>query len=370
MGDNEQTVTAFFESCIGASPSNMNSLPSVSIVVLCRNEKDFIADCLDSLIANDYPKDHLELLVADGMSQDGTRSIVESYLEKYSFVKLVDNPKKIPATAANQGIRVAKGDLVMIAGAHARYPRDYVSKCVAYSKSYPTADNIGGVRSTEPRDNTVIGRVIAYVSSHRFGAGTASYHRGGSSPSWVDSVWGGCYRREVFNRVGLYNEALRVGEDREFNQRLRSSGGRVLLAPEINCTYYARSDILEYCRWAFRMGFWPFYAGKLVGRSLLSPRNFVPLAFVVALVLSLGTAWFTRVGQVSLAGILCAYVLGSLVSTATLVKKERDPRYFLVTPFVFGITHVLYGMGSLYGVATPAPSSPVGISSPEIKTPV
>src|ERR1700722_4398982 len=102
----------------------MDNLPLVSIVVLCRNEKDFIVKCLDSLVANDYPKTHLEVLVADGMSQDGTRNLVESYSKKHSFVKLLDNPKKIPATAANQGIKAAKGDLIMIAGAQALYPTD------------------------------------------------------------------------------------------------------------------------------------------------------------------------------------------------------------------------------------------------------
>ncbi len=209
-------------SSLAASP--VEEVPSVSMIVLCRNEKDFIAGCLDSLVANTYPKDRLEVLVADGMSEDGTRSIVESYAEKYPFIRLIDNPKRIPATAANEGIKVATGEFVMIAGAHAIYPQEYVWRCVGYSHSYPTADNVGGVCLTVPRSNTVIGRSIAYVSSHRFGAGTASYHRGRSTPGWVDSVWGGCYRRKVFEKCGLYNEALRVGEDREFNQRLRERG--------------------------------------------------------------------------------------------------------------------------------------------------
>jgi succinoglycan biosynthesis protein ExoA len=334
----------------------MDNLPLISIVVLCRNEEDFIAKCLDSLIANDYPKDHLEVLVADGMSQDGTRNIVESYSKKHPFVKLVDNPKKIPATAANQGIKAAKGDLVMIAGAHALYPTDYVSKCVAYSLSYPAADNIGGVRSTEPRDNTILGKSIAYVSSHRFGAGTATYHRSGTSPSWVDSVWGGCYRREVFERLGLYNETLIVGEDREFNLRLRGFGGKILQVPEIKCTYYARSNFREFCRWAFRMGFWPFYANKLVEQRIVAPRNFAPLALIVSLFLSLGISLYIPVGWFLLGGILAAYLLGTVASSTRLVMRERRLRYFVVTPLIFGVTHALYAIGSIYGVLKPVPA--------------
>lgn len=328
----------------------MAGSPLVSIIVLCRNEKDFIAECLDSLLANDYPKDRFEVLVADGMSQDGTRSIVEAYSKKHSFLKLVDNPKKIPATAANQGIRVAKGDLVMIAGAHALYPSDYVSKCVAYSQAYPAADNIGGVRWTEPGNNTLIGKSIAYVSSHRFGAGTAPYHRGGTSPSWVDSVWGGCYRREVFERLGLYNEALVVGEDREFNRRLRGFGGKILQVPEINCTYYARSNLREFCRWAFRMGFWPFHADKLVKCRIVSFRNFAPLALIASLLASLGISFFSPVGWFSFFGILAAYILIAVASATNLAIRERDLRYLALAPFIFGVTHVLYGIGSIYGI--------------------
>ena len=338
----------------------MDNLPLISIVVLCRNEKDFIAECLDSLLSSDYPKDRVEVLVADGMSQDGTRDIVQSYSKKHPSVRLVDNPKKIPATAANQGIRAAKGDLVMIAGAHALYPADYVSKCVAYSQAYPMADNIGGIRWTEPRSDTFIGKAIAYVTSHRFGAGTAPYHRGGNSPTWVDSVWGGCYRKEVFERLGLYNESLVVGEDREFNRRLRGFGGKILQVPEINCTYYARSNFREFCRWAFRMGFWPFYAEKLVESRILSYRNFAPLALIASLILCLGMSFRTPLAWFSFFGILSAYVLVTVASSMDLARKERDLRYLLLTPLIFGVTHFFYGVGSIYGVLKPEPPLRIG----------
>ncbi|MGD0907292.1 MAG: glycosyltransferase family 2 protein [Candidatus Acidiferrales bacterium] len=333
----------------------MDNLPLISIVVLCRNEEGFIAECLDSLLASDYPKDRLEVLVSDGMSEDGTREIVESYSKKYPCVKLIDNPKKIPATAANQGVRAAKGELVMIAGAHARYAKDYVSKCVAYSQAYPAADNIGGVRWTEPRSHTFIGKTIAYVTSHRFGAGTAPYHRGGNSPAWVDSVWGGCYRREVFDRLGLYNESLVVGEDREFNRRLRGLGGKILQVPEIKCTYYARGNFREFCRWAFRMGFWPFYAEKLVESRILSFRNFAPLALIGSLLLCLGISFRIPLAWFSFFGILSAYLLVTVASSVDLARRERDLRYLFLTPFIFGVTHAFYGGGSIYGVFKPTP---------------
>jgi succinoglycan biosynthesis protein ExoA len=350
--------------------SSQNNLPSISIIVLCRNEKDFIAGCLDSLLANDYPRDRFEILVADGMSEDGTRSIVEFYAKQHSFLKLVDNPRKLPSSAANQGIRVAKGDLIMIAGAHAVYPKDYVSKCAIYSQNYPEAGNVGGVRETEARDKTIFGKAIAYVSSHPFGAGTAGYHRGGASPSWVESVWGGCYRREVFEKIGIYNELLVVGEDREFNRRLRNSGGRILQVPEIKCTYFARSKLFDYCRWAFRMGFWPFYAEKLTKRRLVSVRNFVPLAFVITLVLGLGASLRSPAARYSFGGVLLVYVLACLASAIALVAREKDPRYFVAAPIVFSLTHFLYGVGSAYGILKPVPPAREQLQDSEGTLPV
>jgi succinoglycan biosynthesis protein ExoA len=330
-------------------------LPRVTVIVLCRNEKDSIAECLDSLIANDYPKGRLEILVADGMSDDGTRAIVESYASRHSFVKLVDNPRKVPAAAANEGIRIAKGDLIMIAGAHAAYPNDYISKCVSYSQRYPDADNVGGVRCTKPRDKTITGKVIAYVSCHRLGAGAAAYHRTGGEPTWVQSVWGGCFRKEVFQEHGLFNEALVIGEDRDFNRRIRDSGGKILQVPEIECTYYARSELAAYCRWAFRMGFWPFHAEKLAGRRLVSFRNYVPLAFVTTLFLAFGSSLFTSAAWYFLGGLGSIYALACVGSAGSLVAREKDLKYFFLAPIVFGLTHILYGLGSAYGILKRVP---------------
>jgi cellulose synthase/poly-beta-1,6-N-acetylglucosamine synthase-like glycosyltransferase len=348
----------------------MTPLPLVSVIVMCRNEKHSIAECLDSLIANDYPKDRLELFVSDGMSEDGTRAILESYATQHSFLKMIDNPKRIPASAANEGIHVSKGDLIMIAGAHAVYPKDYISKCVAYAKKYPDADNIGGVRHTEPRTNTLIGKSIAYVSSHRLGAGTAGYHRSGKNPRWVESVWGGCYRKDVFEKLGLFNDALVVGEDREFNQRLRESGGKILQVPEITCTYYSRSKIRDYSRWAFRMGFWPFYAERVSGKKLVSLRNFIPLAFVMALVLTLGLSSRISAGWYLVATLLSVYVLAGVVSAVTLAIGQKDLRYLVFVPVIFALTHIPYGVGSACGIVKRVPPSDSQLQNSESTLPV
>jgi glycosyltransferase involved in cell wall biosynthesis len=91
----------------------MKKVPFVSIIIPCRNEKNFIANCLDSIISNDFPKDKLEVLVIDGISEDGTREIVKEYTQGYSFLMLLDNPKRIVPSALNIGVKSASGEIII-----------------------------------------------------------------------------------------------------------------------------------------------------------------------------------------------------------------------------------------------------------------
>lgn len=198
----------------------LNSVPLVTIIVPCLNEREFIGACLDSVIANDYPKDRLEILVIDGMSDDGTRAIVEEYAQRHPSIRMVDNPDKIKPRALNIGIQEARGGIIIRMDAHALYEPDYISKSVHYLEEYD-ADNVGGIRMTLPRSSSRMARAIAHAISHPFAAGNATYRTGAKEIKWVGTVFGGCYRREVFDRIGLFNEALIRGQDREFNVRLR-----------------------------------------------------------------------------------------------------------------------------------------------------
>ncbi|RLG19017.1 glycosyltransferase family 2 protein, partial [Candidatus Micrarchaeota archaeon] len=171
-----------------------NSMPRVSVIIPMRNEKKHIEKCLESLLLNDYPKDRMEILAIDGMSVDGTREIIENYARKYPFVKLVDNERKTTPCAFNLGVSASEGDFIIIMGAHAVYEKDYISKCVQYSGQYG-ADNVGGVRVALPARETAFAKAVVQAISHPFGAGDAAYITGASSPRWVDTVFGGCYKR-------------------------------------------------------------------------------------------------------------------------------------------------------------------------------
>ena len=258
----------------------------VSIIIPCRNEKEFICKCLDSVIANDYPKESLEVLVVDGRSEDGTRQIVNEYSKKHSFIKMLDNPKKITPCALNIGIKNANGEIVIRLDAHSTYQNDYISKCVKYLYEY-NADNVGGVWKIVPRSNTIVGKSIALASSNFFGGGDAYYRTGNfKEPKLVDTVFGGCYKKGIFDKIGYFNENLVRSQDMEFNLRLKKAGYKTLLVPDIIVYYYTRSTLKEVFNHRFKDGIWavvPFKYSEIVPVSI---RSLVPLIFVLSLVIT------------------------------------------------------------------------------------
>jgi len=332
---------------VGAPPTEV--WPLISVIIPCRNEQRYIRVCLDSVLASTYPKDSLEVLVVDGMSDDGTRDTLLDYASHCRFIKVLDNPQRRIPQALNIGIAHAQGEIIVRLDAHARYDVDYLAKSVAYLEKY-SADNVGGVRATEPQEETLIGKAIAFSVSSPFTAGNALFRVGSQRARWVDTVFGGCFRKELFQRIGLFNEELTRAEDREFNQRLRDAGGRILLSPDIRCTYYARSKLQEFIRWIVAGSSWVFFGGRVAGRRLLAFRNYVPLAFVLSLLVSLITACFQPWVWWVLGTIVFFYLLANIVSALPLVRKERDARYLLAAPLIFTLTHFLYAVGSVYGI--------------------
>jgi glycosyltransferase involved in cell wall biosynthesis len=328
----------------------MVSLPLVSVVVPCRNEEKYIGKCLDSIIANDYPKDRLEVLVVDGLSEDGTKKIVEKYTEQYPFVRLLENRKQITPIAFNIGIKDAKGDLIMIMSAHATCKNDYIPKCVQYSNEYG-ADNVGGIWKIIPRDNSLIGKAIVFASSHPFGVGNAYYRLSDSKePRWVDAVAYGCYKNGVFKKIGFFNENLVRGQDMEFNLRLKKTGGKILLVPDAVVYYYVRSDLESFCKHNLKNGIWAILPFKFITHMPVSWRHLVPLVFVSSLISSGILAFFSVYFSLFLLFIFISYFLTNFYFSTEIALKERDWRFLFLTPVIFALLHIGYGLGSLWGL--------------------
>jgi len=321
--------------------------PFVSVIVPCRNELAFISRCLDSIAANDYPRQSLEILVVDGMSDDGTRSAIESCARSHSNVALVDNTARTTPAALNLGIRRAKGTIIMRMDAHCIYPPNYISRLV-YWLERTSADNVGGLWITQPSSNSRVARAIAIALSHPFGVGNARYRVGVLTPQWVDTVPFGCYRREIFDRVGMFDEDMLRNQDDEFNHRLVRHGGRILLVPDVVAYYYARESLSKLGRMCFQYGYFKPLAARKVGR-ITTVRQLAPAVLVGAVGLTAALApWWKGMG------ILCLALIGTYgvadVSAASTASFSRRARCFLQLCLAFPAMHVSYGLGYLRGV--------------------
>jgi succinoglycan biosynthesis protein ExoA len=182
------------------------------VIVPCRDEQNWVGYCLDSVLASEYPASRMEVVVADGMSRDGTRAIVESYAARDQRVRLIDNPERITPVALNRAVEAARGDIILRLDAHAQIAPEYVRRGVADLDS-TGADNVGGAMRTVARDSGPFAEAIRIVLTHQFGVGNSRFRTGSERPRWVDTVFGGCWRRQVFHKIGKFNERLVRSQD-------------------------------------------------------------------------------------------------------------------------------------------------------------
>ena len=324
-----------------------HSSPRVSIIIPCRNEAGYIANCLDSILASDYPQDQLEILVADGRSTDGTRELLTDYCAQHASVRLLDNARGTTPAGLNVAIQASSGAIVIRMDVHVLYPPDYISRLVRGLEE-TGADNVGGVLETVPADNTPMARAIALGMSHRFGVGNAHFRVGATERREVDTVPFGCFRRELFSRIGLFDEELIRNQDDEFNFRVITQGGRVLLLPDVSCRYFARRSLHQLARMYYQYGYFKPLVAQKIGR-IMTIRQLVPALLVVALLGSaLGAAWLPA-ARVLFSLILAAY--GSLVAvTAVEAARVYGLRCATALVAVLPTLHFSYGIGFLLGL--------------------
>lgn len=324
-----------------------NTSPHVSVVLPCRNEAKIIRSCLESVVMSDYPKDQLELLVVDGRSDDGTRGIVCEFSKRHPWIRLLDNDRRITPTGMNIGIQSAKGQIVIRMDAHSVYPPNYVSKLVEWIER-SKADNVGGICITRPANETPKANAIAFGLSHSWGVGNSHFRIGVAEPKWVDTVPFGCYRREVFEKIGLYDEALVRNQDDELNHRLIKHGGRILLVPEIVSYYTARDSLKKLWVMYYQYGYYKPLAVRTIG-AVMTARQLVPSAFVMSLFLTAFLAPWSYMMAVLFGVIVITYVTLDL-SIALSAASERGVRCGLWAVVVFPILHMSYGIGYLKGI--------------------
>lgn len=317
----------------------------ITVVCPIYNEEKYIARCIESIMEQDYPKDDMEVLFVDGMSTDHTRAIIEEYLPRCPYLRVIDNPQRIVPYAMNAGIKAAKGDVIIRLDAHALYPSNYFSELVR--KLYElNADNVGAVCRTLPADDSPKCRAIAAALSSSFGMGNSYFRIGAKDIMQVDTVPFGCYRKEVFDKIGLYDTDLIRNQDDELNARLIKHGGKIYLLPYLIVDYFARNTIKKTGKMFYQYGLYK----PLVNKKLGSPatlRQFFPVAFVLGLIFGLILSIFSKYILIAYLAIVTMYFLLALIFSVKSYSSILQVFCQIATYFT---VHINYGWGYLVGI--------------------
>jgi len=316
----------------------------ISAVIPCRNERLHIEACVRSVLAQQSVPCGFEVIVADGMSNDGTRQILAKLAHEDDRLRVIDNPARSTAGAMNIGVRHARGQFIAIMGAHNEYAPDYLSASLKVSLE-TGADNVGG--SMVCRGKSRLQRAIAVAHHSPFSVGGARWHDV-SYEGPADTVFGGFYNRKVFDRIGFFDESLLRNQDGELNLRLILAGGKIWHSPAIRSSYCPRSSLGALFRQYLQYGYWKVAVMKKHGRPA-ALRHLVPGLFVLALLILPLVGWvFAPLFTLWLA-LLCSYAAANL--GASLLTAARSELHLLpLLPMVFGCYHFGYGVGFLRGV--------------------
>lgn len=324
-----------------------NQLPFVSVLAPCRNEAGYIEKALKSILESDYPSQLIEILILDGLSDDGTREIVREMIRHDDRIRLIDNPNKIVPSAMNIGIAEARGEFIVRIDCHTAFATDYISKCIEVSQR-TAADNVGGYMQTLPGDDTPAAKAIAAASMSHFGVGNSAFRVGGEEGE-VDTVPFGTYKKDHFEKIGLYDERLVRNQDIELNSRIRRNGGKIIISPEIKLSYFNRATYSGLWQQAFNNGLWNLYTIWLAGGGL-SIRHFVPMVFVFSLiVLAIASCLYLPISILLLAEVITYSSVGALMAVKVAAKDKVSITKVLRA---FLTLHIAYGLGSLWAVIT------------------
>lgn len=328
--------------------SRINNHPEVSIIVPCYNEGETIHLLLDALLQQNYPTAQMEVVIADAMSEDCTRSKIADFANSHPDLKItiVDNLARTIPAGVNAAAKAAGGKFLVRMDAHSVPDREYVATSIRLLKD-GIAENVGGVWEICPGEDTCIARSIAAAAAHPLGAGDALY-RIAKKAAYVETVPFGAFRKDTFEKVGRFDESLLSNEDYEFNTRIHLNGGRVWLDPQIHSKYFARKTLRQLARQYWRYGFWKYKMLKRYPDSLRW-RQAIPPVFTFLILLLALLSIFSGFARIILASGLGFYFAVLLIFSSIESFKRKNICYLLMI-FPILIMHFSWGGGFLSSI--------------------
>ncbi len=317
---------------------------TVSIIIPCRNEENYIKQCIDSFLNQSYPKELIEIIIADGMSTDNTRNIINEISKKNNNVILIDNKKFTAPAGMNLGIKKSNSDIIIIFGAHAYADKEFVKENVLALENEEVGC-AGGVITTI--NDSIKGEAIAEAMSCPFGVGNALF-RYAEKEAFVDTVGFGAYYRKFITEIGLFDEELVRNQDDELNFRVQKTGKKILLNPKIKSTYFSRGDFKKLWRQYYQYGFWKVRVIQK-HKKPASIRHLIPLMFVLFLLFGGIGSIFSNLIRIGYFSTILLYLILDAVFSLKLSKK-KSLLHFPYLFITFPILHISYGIGFIFGI--------------------
>ena len=319
--------------------------PFVSVVMPVRNERPFIAKCVQQMLDQDYPRDKFEIVVADGLSDDGTLDILADIAAKHPQVRVIENPGRIVSTGLNLAIQAARGEIILRLDGHAEVAADFMRQDVLLLAEHAEAWSVGGPIHHTGR--TAFGRAVAIAMSHPCGVGNAR-HRFPDFEGYVEGAQFPAIRRWVFDRVGFFDESLVRNQDDEFNFRMAQAGGKVFVSPRVKYVYYVRESLGKLARQYFQYGYWRIPVMRKHRRPTTLRQLAPPLFFLVMGVLAVIGVWLRS----PLVGFALPLIYAAiLIAVGLSAAPKAGLAVALRIPVALATMHLAYAWGECVGFA-------------------
>ncbi|HSN25734.1 MAG TPA: glycosyltransferase family 2 protein [Kofleriaceae bacterium] len=323
--------------------------PSVTVIVPVRNEVAFIEDTLRALLDQTDPPAEYEVIVVDGMSDDGTRDLIARLAAADPRLRMVDNPERTVPHALNVGIRDAKGEILIRVDGHTTVAHDFIRANLALLDEHPEAWSVGG--PIAHRGRSIVGRAIAAAMSSSVGVGGAR-HRDETYEGYAEGTAFPAFRRWVFDRIGMFDEHLVRNQDDELNFRITRAGGQIFISPRVKHDYFVRDSYKALFSQYMQYAYWKVEVMRKHG-AVIAPRHLVPGAFVVGLPLCVGASLLLPL-PLSLVPLTPLVTYGGLLAylAGKVALDQRDPRVGVAAAAAAATMHVAYGLGTLVGLVS------------------
>lgn len=326
-------------------------LPRVSVIVPCLNEEKTIQLLLNALLNQTYPLNLLEVVIADGLSEDRTRDVICEFQTSHPelSINVIDNPKRHIPGGLNLAIQAAAGEYIVRLDAHSIPQPDYIARCIE-AHQQGLAENVGGVWEIRPQNDTMIARAIASAAAHPLGVGDAKY-RYSDNAEYVDTVPFGSFKKAYLTGMGAFDESLLTNEDYELNTRIRQNGGRIWLDPLIRTVYFARQNLGDLARQYWRYGFWKAEMIRRYPRTL-RPRQALPPIFVAGLAALLLLGLVFRPALMLFELFSGIYLIVLLAVGIQIAIKKKDISMIVGVPLAIATMQLVWGAGFIVGMIT------------------